>query len=228
MVTLSTPVDLHCPAPFERVSAQASVSYRQTWRPKLIPPPLSSQPQPNPADWNGLTAALDALPLPAGLVDERGGVVYANAALRMLAGVVQDDAGLQLEVGATPATAGKLRTRWTRLLPATGPSLDCLTLVLRVDEASGLTAYMFVETRSTGAVRPAPAAESAPPAGARPARLTSREQEVLDRLLTGMSNKGVGRDLGISPRTVEVHRGRVLRKLGIQSLAQAGALQRKL
>jgi FixJ family two-component response regulator len=49
--------------------------------------------------------------------------------------------------------------------------------------------------------------------------LTRREQEVLAALMTGSSNKEMGRELGISPRTIEVHRGRIMEKLGAKNTA---------
>jgi FixJ family two-component response regulator len=49
--------------------------------------------------------------------------------------------------------------------------------------------------------------------------LTPREREVLDRVIAGASNKEAGRTLGISPRTVEVHRARVMDKLGAKNAA---------
>jgi two-component system response regulator FixJ len=50
--------------------------------------------------------------------------------------------------------------------------------------------------------------------------LTAREREVLDKLVLGRSNKGIARELGISPRTVEIHRARVMEKMQATSLAQ--------
>ncbi|MEJ8473328.1 response regulator transcription factor [Roseibium algae] len=49
--------------------------------------------------------------------------------------------------------------------------------------------------------------------------LTRREKEVLQEITGGASNKEVGRILGISPRTVEVHRARIMEKLGARNAA---------
>lgn len=50
-------------------------------------------------------------------------------------------------------------------------------------------------------------------------QLTPREREVLELISNGQSNKETGRELGISPRTVEVHRARVMDKLGARNTA---------
>lgn len=50
--------------------------------------------------------------------------------------------------------------------------------------------------------------------------LTEREFEVFERVANGEMNKVIAADLGISERTVEVHRGHVMRKLGVTTLAQ--------
>ena len=49
--------------------------------------------------------------------------------------------------------------------------------------------------------------------------LTPREKEVFDVLALGKSHREIGELLKISPRTVEVHKGRVMEKLGIKTLA---------
>ncbi len=50
-------------------------------------------------------------------------------------------------------------------------------------------------------------------------RLTERERQVLDRVVQGEINKKVAKRLGISEKTVEVHRARLMRKLNAMSLA---------
>lgn len=51
--------------------------------------------------------------------------------------------------------------------------------------------------------------------------LTEREREVLDGLVEGLPNKTIAYDLGISPRTVEIHRANLMHKLEVKSLAEA-------
>jgi len=54
---------------------------------------------------------------------------------------------------------------------------------------------------------------------ARLSRLTPREQQILERVIAGDTNKGVARRLGISEKTVELHRSRVMEKMRAGSLA---------
>lgn len=67
--------------------------------------------------------------------------------------------------------------------------------------------------------------------GTRPAAtaLSAREREVMALVVDGKDNRSIGAELGISPRTVEVHKSRVMAKLGARNLvelihiSQAGA-----
>ena len=52
------------------------------------------------------------------------------------------------------------------------------------------------------------------------ALLSPRERQVLEGLLAGLPNKSIAYDLAISPRTVEVHRARVMDKMGARSLSE--------
>lgn len=50
--------------------------------------------------------------------------------------------------------------------------------------------------------------------------LTPREREVMSAIAQGMTHREAGALLGISPRTIEVHKGRVMEKLGVKTLAE--------
>ncbi|NKB48970.1 MAG: hypothetical protein GKS02_06350 [Alphaproteobacteria bacterium] len=54
---------------------------------------------------------------------------------------------------------------------------------------------------------------------ARIASLTPRERDVFEHLVQGRSNKLTAAELGISPRTVEIHRGRVMKKMEAESFS---------
>lgn len=58
-------------------------------------------------------------------------------------------------------------------------------------------------------------------AGVAIAKLTDRERDVLGGLAQGLPNKTIAFDLGISPRTVEVHRANLMSKLEVRSLSDA-------
>lgn len=55
---------------------------------------------------------------------------------------------------------------------------------------------------------------------ARLENLSPREREVMDLVAAGHANKRVAADLGISERTVEIHRGRMMKKLGLRTVAE--------
>lgn len=61
-----------------------------------------------------------------------------------------------------------------------------------------------------GAPRPAPALD----------RLSAREREVMTLIVQGMHNRRIAEQLEISPRTVEVHKARVMEKLGVRNLVE--------
>ena len=52
------------------------------------------------------------------------------------------------------------------------------------------------------------------------ASLTPREREVLSHVIAGRLNKQIAGDLGAAEKTVKVHRGRVMEKMGVRSVAE--------
>jgi PAS domain S-box-containing protein len=89
--------------------------------------------------------------------------------------------------------------------------------VVMKDEASLQGELASAITECHGAVRPTRGDEDA---GARVARLTPRERDVLVGLVNGGTNKKIGKDLGISPRTVELHRAQVMIRLNASGLTE--------
>jgi RNA polymerase sigma factor (sigma-70 family) len=60
------------------------------------------------------------------------------------------------------------------------------------------------------------------------ARLTPREQEVMARVVAGQHNRDIAAELGISARTVEVHKARMMDKLGVNNVADLVRLNLEL
>jgi two-component system, LuxR family, response regulator FixJ len=77
-----------------------------------------------------------------------------------------------------------------------------------------------IESALAGADR-ANVQREAAAASAQISALSPREREVLDALVAGRPNKVIAFDLGISVRTVEVHRARMMERLGVRQLAGA-------
>ncbi|MBU0602611.1 MAG: response regulator [Gammaproteobacteria bacterium] len=56
------------------------------------------------------------------------------------------------------------------------------------------------------------------------AHLTAREVEVMERILAGLMNKVIAADLGVTMRTVEVHRARIFEKMAVRSAVELAQL----
>ena len=59
---------------------------------------------------------------------------------------------------------------------------------------------------------------------ARLAKLTPREFEVFRLVIAGMLNKEIAAELGVTLRTIKTHRGRVMQKMGVLSVAELVSL----
>ncbi|VXD02296.1 PAS domain-containing protein [Sphingomonas sp. 8AM] len=89
--------------------------------------------------------------------------------------------------------------------------------VIAGDEGFAASTLANAMAECHGAARPTTRDENA---GARIARLTTREREVLAGLVDGGTNKIIGQKLGISPRTVELHRAQVMNRLDVGNLTE--------
>lgn len=96
-------------------------------------------------------------------------------------------------------------------------------VAMRRVEATALLEQVFVQAKRLR--RPSPVQRrravprSSAPSPAEPDALTERQRQILTGLAAGLSSKQIGIQLGISPSTVDVHRGRIMARLGIQNLA---------
>jgi two-component system response regulator DctR len=93
---------------------------------------------------------------------------------------------------------------------------DTPTLLARVEEALQREAAQQAAAQKIEELRE------------RLASLTEREREVMERVAAGKLNKVVADELDIAMRTVEVHRSRVLAKLGVRSAAELATLLERL
>lgn len=97
---------------------------------------------------------------------------------------------------------------------------DCAfdELVEAVRAVMGGRTYLAEQLAGTGATRPD--VRRAPPDPAAPRPITPREREVLQCLAEGKSTKETAADLGLSPKTVDVHRRNIMQKLGVSSIPE--------
>jgi two-component system, LuxR family, response regulator FixJ len=87
--------------------------------------------------------------------------------------------------------------------------VDSQRLSLAIDRVS--TDALFSRARNVGRHKDRAVIDS----------LTPREREVLTLVAEGKTNREIGLSLGISPRTVEIHRTRSIAKMGVRSTAEA-------
>ena len=119
-------------------------------------------------------------------------------------------------------SAGSLRERLEsidsgngkELLVVTGPGWRHAESLARIALGRGVPVTVWPEYEGAKA-------DVTPSIGA--SRLTDREREVLEWVAAGISNKGIARQLGLSPNTVKFHIAALLTKLGASTRAEAVA-----
>lgn len=92
---------------------------------------------------------------------------------------------------------------------------DTLARIATRDDLNTLL-LQLMPTQNVVRVTPPPA-----PAASNPVRLTAREQEILERITAGDSNKEIARAFDLSLHTVKRHVANILTKLGVSSRVQA-------
>jgi FixJ family two-component response regulator len=121
-----------------------------------------------------------------------------------------------------------------RSLLDAGPTLPVIVITAHGDVAAARQAFLadavdFIEKPFDGeqllaaSKQPIRIRTAASPAGASGAYspatpLSAREREVMSLMVKGLHNRRIAEALGISPRTVEVHKARVMEKLGVKNL----------
>ena len=141
-------------------------------------------------------------------IDERGGIGALIAAMSAR--------GFWLPVIATSAL-----TDPGRIVEAVrSGALDYLSLPLNGERLLRALQAALAEGQAVGLAQ-----RQAVEARAKLATLTTRESEVLELLVAGSSNKLIARELAISPRTVEIHRAKMMSKLGAVHAAEAVRLR---
>ena len=95
-------------------------------------------------------------------------------------------------------------------------AVDFLQLPCRTDDLLAAVASAAADIRQTEE-----ADHEAGWARVRIAEMSQREREVLTGILAGQTNKQIGRDIGISPRTVEVYRANVMQRLRAKTVPDA-------
>jgi FixJ family two-component response regulator len=104
-----------------------------------------------------------------------------------------------------------------------GGALDFLRKPVEADALLDAIQRALARSRAARA-RAAEAGEVA----RRLAKLTPREREVLDLVVTGMLNKQIAAELGAAEKTVKVHRGRVMKKMEAESVADLVRMTQKV
>ncbi|MFC4002733.1 ATP-binding protein [Prauserella oleivorans] len=120
------------------------------------------------------------------------------------------DCALRIDAELGPERAGEIRARYSRVTVQ-----QAVALGIELADQAGEP----VTTRTPGVWRSRPLA----PAASADVRLTRREHQVVELIAQGLSNKEIAETLTISPRTVDGHVERILRKLDVSSRTQVAS-----
>lgn len=165
-----------------------------------------------------LTKWVQSLPFAACVSDSERRIICSSATFRRFvahSALAAELAELRLEAEESSGPEiHDLGAVTAQLWIDSGPHVEALAVRMRLP--GGMSLYILGPNTS---VRRAAEAVIVPPD--RLAHLSPRERAVLEALVGGMSNKAIGRSLGISDRTVEVHRRHVYRKLEVDGIAGA-------
>jgi FixJ family two-component response regulator len=107
--------------------------------------------------------------------------------------------------GNIPASVAAMKAGAVDFLTKPVKSADLLTAISRAQERDALARRARAERQSMED---------------RLAALTRREREVLAHVIAGQLNKQIAASLGTAEKTVKVHRGRVMTKLGVRNIAE--------
>ncbi|GEO00961.1 DNA-binding response regulator [Novosphingobium sediminis] len=136
--------------------------------------------------------------------------------------------------GISNLVAAMMRAgQWLPIIAiAEAPTIDAVVSGIKAGALDYLTVPEQIAPLNEAVARSAREADTqrlqrarAAEARQRISRLSMREREVLDRLAEGCSNKAIARELEISPRTVEIHRMKMMGKLGARHAAEAVRLR---
>lgn len=145
---------------------------------------------------------------------------FPKVSVALLSGVAEiDDVQNAMDLGAVGYFPKTLSGR---------TMLKAIELVLSgekfipVDHATnGLMPSYFIDQTQGRPTAPLPLHTSAPKSGRPAVNLTPREEEVLERLVRGLSNKDIARELDLQEVTIKLHIRGICRKLGANNRTQA-------
>ena len=172
-----------------------------------------------PVERDGLRLALEARGVDVTVAPERDltGIEPVDVALVDLTSAAAGAGGAPALDAAATAALTESAQRIVAVVDDTAhtPDIDGLLVDTVVDRRTRLDALLTVvlHQRDPGLPWSMPTVRALP--------LTTREREVLQLIAGGCTSKEIARTLGVSAHTVESHKQRVFRRLGVQNQAQA-------